>query len=174
MAVSYSYSQDRGGKRYWALKTNLPLDAVAIQNLSLEVGLHDHWSISFPVIWSVSEFKKSKSARGLAFQPECRWWMDEVGSGHFLGMHTHFAWYNVKWKDDRYQSGKRPLMGVGVNYGYTLPLTNHLRAECTIGAGYANMKYDTYYNVDNGSLIDTRINHYWGITQAGLSLVYVF
>ena len=36
------------------------------------------------------------------------------------------------------------------------------------------MKYDTYYNIDNGARIDTRTKNYWGITRVGISVVYRF
>ena len=49
-----------------------------------------------------------------------------------------------------------------------------LGKEFTLGAGYANMKYDTYYNIDNGAQIETRSRNYWGITRLGLSLSYHF
>ena len=84
------------------------------------------------------------------------------------------AWFNVKWNDDRYQDTDRPLLGAGISYGYKLPLSKHWGAEFNLGVGYANMKYDTYYNVNNGAQLDTRVRHYWGITRVGASLVYRF
>jgi len=36
------------------------------------------------------------------------------------------------------------------------------------------MKYNSFYNIENGAKLDTRIKHYWGITRVGLSLVYRF
>lgn len=160
--------------RYIALKTNVPFAAVAIQNLALEVQCHEHISIDFPVMWSISDIERRHAIRTFSLQPEGRWWMDAVGSGHFFGLHTHISWFNLKWKDDRYQSGKRPLLGAGISYGYKLPLSRHWGAEFNIGAGYANMKYNTYYNIENGAKIDTRLRNYWGITRLGISLAYSF
>lgn len=164
----------KAASRYIALKTNLPFDALAMQNLALEVQIHKHITIDFPVMWSISDIEREHAVRGIAFQPEGRWWLKEAGTGHFFGLHTHVAWFNVKWNDTRYQTAKRPLAGVGISYGYKLPLSAHWGAEFNIGAGYANMKYDTFYNIENGARLDTRIRHYWGITRAGLSLVYRF
>lgn len=113
--------------------------------------------------------------RTVALQPEARWWIgNETGRGHFVGLHAHVAWFNVKWNDDRYQDTDRPLLGAGISYGYKLPLSRHWGAEFNLGVGYANMKYNTYYNVDNGAQLDTRVRHYWGITRVGASLVYRF
>lgn len=160
--------------RYIALKTNVPFLAVALQNLSLEVQLHKHISLDFPVMWSIGDIEREHGLRTIALQPEGRWWLKSVGEGHFFGLHAHAAWFNLKWEEDRYQTGARPLVGAGISYGYKLPLSAHWGAEFNIGAGYADMKYNTYYNIENGAQLDTRIRHYWGITRVGLSLVYRF
>ncbi|MBP8872460.1 MAG: DUF3575 domain-containing protein, partial [Bacteroides sp.] len=74
----------------------------------------------------------------------------------------------------RYQSEQYPLLGAGISYGYKLPFSEHWGAEFTLGAGYANMKYNTYYNIENGAKLDTRKRNYWGITRVGASLIYRF
>ncbi len=161
-------------KRYIALKSNVPFQALSIHNLAVEVQVHKQVTVDFPVMWSISDIEREHAVRGIAFQPEGRWWLKKAGVGHFFGVHAHAAWFNLKWEDNRYQTGKRPLLGAGISYGYKLPLSAHWGAEFNIGAGYANMKYDTFYNIENGAQLDTRIRHYWGITRAGISLVYRF
>lgn len=161
-------------QRYIALKTNVPFQALAIHNLAVEVQVHEHVTVDIPVMWSISDIEREHAVRGIAFQPEGRWWLKEAGTGHFFGLHAYAAWFNLKWEDNRYQTGKRPLLGAGISYGYKLPLSSHWGGEFNIGAGYANMKYDTFYNIENGAQLDTRIRHYWGITRAGISLVYRF
>lgn len=171
--VSQKASSASSG-RYIALKTNVPFMALAIQNFALEVQCHEHISIDFPVIWSISDIEREHALRTFTLQPEARWWTKAVGEGHFFGLHTHISWFNLKWEEDRYQTGKRPLLGAGISYGYKLSLSRHWGAEFNIGAGYANMRYNTYYNIENGAKIDSRIRNYWGITRIGLSLVYRF
>lgn len=161
-------------KRYIALKSNIPFQVLSIHNLAVEVQVHKQVTVDFPVMWSISDIEREHAVRGIAFQPEGRWWLKKAGTGHFFGIHAHAAWFNLKWEDNRYQTGKRPLLGAGISYGYKLPLSAHWGAEFNIGAGYANMKYDTFYNIENGAQLDTRIRHYWGITRAGISLVYRF
>lgn len=161
-------------KRYVALKSNIPFQALSMHNLAVEVQVHKQVTVDFPVMWSVSDIEREHAVRGIAFQPEGRWWLKKAGTGHFFGIHVHAAWFNLKWEDTRYQTDKRPLLGAGISYGYKLPLSAHWGAEFNIGAGYANMKYDTFYNVENGAQLDTRIRHYWGITRVGISLVYRF
>lgn len=171
---SKSKSDSADSENYIALKTNLPFLAVAIQNLSLEVKVHKHISIDFPVMWSIGDLEREHGIRTIAFQPEGRWWLKAAGKGHFFGVHVHAAWFNLKWEDTRYQTEKQPLLGAGISYGYKLPFSEHWGAEFNLGAGYANMKYNTYYNIENGAKLDTRKRNYWGITRAGASLVYRF
>lgn len=173
-AVRKKEPKETSGERYIALKTNVPFLAVAVANLGLEVQVHKHVTIDFPVMWSISDIEREHAIRGIAFQPEGRWWLGEAGTGHFFGLHTHLAWFNLKWNDHRYQTLKRPLTGVGLSYGYKMAWGEHWGAEFNIGAGYANVKYNTYYNIENGAPLGTRIRHYWGITRAGISLVYRF
>lgn len=162
-------------QRYIAVKTNLAYHAALVNNLAVEMQFSKHLSVELPLIWSSSEFNDKHALRAFAVQPEVRWWMSEAGRGHFFGLHAHVAWFNVKWENNRYQDVDRPLLGGGLSYGYLLPLSAHWGAEFTLGAGYANTKYDTYYNIDNGALFSTDdTKHYWGITRVGLSLVYRF
>lgn len=162
-------------RRFIALKTNVPFDALVVQNLALEVEVHKQVTIDFPVMWSISDIEREHGLRTIAFQPEGRWWLKSAQEGgHFFGLHAHAAWFNLKWEDNRYQTEKRPLLGAGISYGYRLPLGKHWGAEFNLGFGYANMKYNTYYNIENGARIDSRLRNYWGITRAGLSLVYRF
>lgn len=161
-------------ERYIALKTNIAYDAIAIPNLAVEAQFSKHISVELPVMFSFWDLSRERAIRTIAIQPEARWWLRQVGAGHFFGVHANVGWFNAKWKDDRYQSTDRPLLGAGLSYGYLLPLSTHWGAEFTLGAGYANMKYDTYYNIDNGARIGTESRNYWGITRIGLSLSYRF
>lgn len=160
--------------RYVALKTNVAGWAGTMLNIAADVQVSRHVSLELPVVWCPWHIGNRRSARAFALQPEARWWLSMPGEGHFFGVHAHAAWYNVRWKDDRYQDAGRPLLGAGLSYGYLLPLGNRWAGEFTLGAGYANMRYDTFYNIAGGARIDTRTRHYWGITRIGISLVYRF
>lgn len=166
--------QSAGGT-YHALKTNVAYDAFALLNLAYEFQVHDRLSVEIPLAWSLWDLEQEHGIRAVLLQPEARWWMgSEVGSGHFVGLHAHLAWFNVKWNETRYQDTGRPLVGVGLSYGYKLVLGDCWGVEFGLGLGYANMKYDTFYNIDNGARLDTRIRNYWGITRLGIALVYRF
>lgn len=166
--------KENGSERYMALKTNIAYDAAGLPNLAFEMQFSKHISVELPVICSFWDISQKHAVRAVAIQPEGRWWLKQPGAGHFFGVHAHVAWFNVKWQEDRYQNTDRPLLGAGVSYGYLLPLSKHWGAEFSLGAGYAHMKYNTYYNIDNGAQIGTETRNYWGITRVGLSLSYRF
>ena len=174
MQTDKSVSAPQTSSRYVAVKTNLAAWAGTIMNLAADVQVSEHFSVELPVLgcpWYVSD---KHAVKTYTIQPEARYWLSKPGKGHFFGVHAHVGWFNVKWNRDRYQDTDRPLLGAGISYGYLLPFTAHWAGEFTLGAGYANMRYDTYYNIDNGARIDTRTKNYWGITRVGLSVVYRF
>lgn len=160
--------------RYLAVKTNLAAWAGTIMNLAADVQVSEHFSVELPVLWCPWYVSSEHAIKTFTIQPEARYWLSKPGKGHFFGVHAHVGWFNVKWNRDRYQDTDRPLLGAGISYGYLLPFNAHWAGEFTLGAGYANMRYDTYYNIDNGARIDTRTKNYWGITRVGLSVVYRF
>ena len=95
--------------------------------------------------------------------------------GHFLGAHLNIGAFNIAVNDkNRYQSPDG-FYGAGLSYGYVLPFARHWAAEFTIGAGYVHTKYDTYYNIPNGTRFEKGIAYnYWGLTKVGIGLVYRF
>ena len=169
-----SFHVQAQGEPYFALKTNLAAWAGTIMNVAADVQVGKHVSLELPVLWCPWYVSDNHAVRTFTIQPEARYWLSAPGKGHFFGVHARVGWFNVKWNDNRYQDTERPLVGAGISYGYLLPLSTHWGAEFTLGAGYANMKYDTYYNIDNGAHFNTDTKDYWGITRVGISLVYRF
>lgn len=174
MQTDESVSAPQTSSRYVAVKTNLAAWAGTIMNLAADVQVSEHFSVELPVLWCPWYVSDKHAVKTFTIQPEVRYWLSKPGKGHFFGVHAHVGWFNVKWNRDRYQDTDRPLLGAGISYGYLLPFNEHWAGEFTLGAGYANMRYDTYYNIDNGARIDTRTKNYWGITRVGLSVVYRF
>lgn len=160
--------------RYVAVKTNIAAWAGTILNVAADVQVSRHLSVELPVLWCPWHISSKHAVKTFTIQPEARYWLSKPGTGHFFGVHAHVGRFNAKWNRDRYQDTGRPLLGAGISYGYLLPFNEHWAGEFTLGAGYANMRYDTWYNMDNGARIDTRTKNYWGITRVGLSVVYRF
>jgi hypothetical protein len=188
-------AQDVDNHWLFSGKTNVALWGVdAIANVEAEFFLpvvkEQAFSISLPVVWSPYTVSSSWKYRVFAVQPEFRWWITDMEkwwlrerptNTHFVGIHTHLAWFNVAVDGrDRYQ-GKEgtavPLWGAGVSYGYALllPWWKNCGAEFTLGLGYARITYDQYHNeVPNGIKYATGVKQYWGVTRLGISFVYHF
>ena len=126
-----------------AVKTNLAAWAGTIMNLAVDVQVSEHFSVELPVLWCPWYVSSEHAIKTFTVQPEARYWLSKPGKGHFFGVHAHVGWFNVKWNRDRYQDTERPLLGAGISYGYLLPFNEHWAGEFTLGAGYANMRYDT-------------------------------
>lgn len=167
--------QDEESSYRWAVKTNVAYLAATVANLGIEYSFGEHYSIDLPVIYSPYTVSRDFRLRFLAVQPEFRYWLRKPLQGHFFGVHLNMGAFNVAVNSNtRYQSPDG-FYGVGISYGYVLPIARHWAAEFTLGAGYVYTKYDSYYNIPNGALLERGIRYnYWGLTKVGISLSYRF
>lgn len=157
------------------VKNNLLFDAVLVANLGVEISPWTHWSLDIPVWYSPYDISPTRHIRLLAVQPEIRWWPKKAMAGHFVGLHTHVAGFNIALNDyARYQDPNHALWGLGLSYGYAMQLgkSGHWGLEFTLGAGFAQYQYDAYRNENNGQKFKSGSDCYWGITRAGVTLSY--
>ena len=160
----------------FAIKNNLLFTALLTANLGFEVQLWEHFSLDVPVWYSPYDlFTPRRKIRMLAAQPEIRWWAGNVMEGHFIGLHTHIAGFNIALNDyARYQDPNHALWGMGLSYGYALPIdkSGHWGIEFNVGLGFAEYSYDAYHNQDNGARFSSGQGWYLGITRGGITLSY--
>lgn len=154
------------------LKTDMLAWGATVMNIAGEMAVSPHVSVSLPLMWCPWFLSEKFAVRAFAFQPEARWWRSKLFRSHALGIHFSCAWFNVRFGNFRYQDCNTPLLGAGLSYIYALPLTKNFVIEFEIGAGVSHMKYQRYYNIPNGKLIDIRKTTYWGIDRAAVSLCY--
>ncbi len=159
-------------RRFIAVKTDIVPWAATIMNLEGELQLSPHISATLPIWWCPWKISESHSLKILALLPEGRWWIKAPGVGHFFGLHFSAAWFNLRHGSTRYQDSGRPLLGGGISYGYSVPLAPLWSLQLEIGAGFASMQYERFYNIPNGARIDTRRTSYWGIDRLGVSITY--
>lgn len=155
-----------------AVKNNLAYDAFAVLNACFEIEVSDHISLDLPVIWSLWDWKRDLGLRTAAFQPEARYWPGKVGQGSAFGVSLGIATYNFRHDGIRYQDTGRPMLSASLAYTYSLDIDSRWSAEFSLAVGYANTKYNRYYNIDNGALINTKTRDYFGPTKVGVSLSY--
>ncbi len=159
----------------FAVKTNLAGLGAGVSNVAIEVPFKDHFSIDASAYYSPYTINNEWKIRVAMLQPEVRYWLSSPMDKHFFGVHAHVGLFNISTNQwSRYQnSTDEPLWGAGVSYGYALYLSRALSLEFNVGAGYASLRYDTFYNVENGALYNHTQRGYWGVTRAGISLNYI-
>lgn len=167
-----------------AINSNLIYDATASMNLGLEFKLNDFSTLKLPVTYNPWTIDNTKRFKFILAQPEWRWWLCEAFTGHFFGIQAHYAYYNVGGMDkllwsipfsDYMQEHRFEgwLLGAGLTYGYQFYLAPRWSIEASLGIGYAYMEYDTFYCEECGTFISKNNKNYFGLTQAGISLIYI-
>ena len=162
------------------VKTNAIGLGFGITNAGVEIDFAEHWSFGISAYYSGwNYFKNSVKFRVNSFYPEVRYWFSPFNTGFFVGAHAGIANFNYAFDEIyRYQDHdtETPAIGGGLGIGYRLPLSKNRKwnMEFAVGAGVYDIKYDRFYNVPNGRLVDTHRKTYFCIDQAALSLSYAF
>ena len=169
-------------KAQWiAVKSNLLYDATTTMNLGLEIGLAHKWTLDVPVNLNPWKFSDGTRLQHWGIQPEVRYWFCERFRRTFVGVHGHFADFNMGgWPDwsfisqnmqnSRYEGH---LYGGGISIGHSWILKKRWSLEASIGVGYAHIVYDKYLREKCGSKLKESSRNYFGPTKASLSLIYV-
>jgi len=164
-----------------AIKSNLLYDATATINLGLEIGLAKKWTLDIPANYNPWKFNNGMRLRHWGLQPELRYWFCEKFNRSFIGIHGHYAEFNVgNWPDKFFASENMQharyeghLYGAGISIGRSWILSDRWSIEASVGAGYAHIKYDKYPCAECGTVIKEDSKNYWGPTKASLSLIYI-
>jgi hypothetical protein len=161
------------------VKSNALEVAALIINLGAEFRLTPRLSLDVIGHYSPYDyFRYDRKVRLFAIEPELRYWFGEpLIKGHFVGLHIPVVGFNIQLGDkERYQDPNRAAWGVGLSYGYAMPLGRDSRwgVEFTLGVGYLNVVYDVYEGVCNGKYLETRRMNYFGPTRIGIDFSYRF
>lgn len=165
-----------------ATKTNLLYWATSTPNLGLELGLGKQTTLELVGGYNPWTFNKdtNKKIKHWMVMPEFRYWMCERFNGHFFGLHSGYAYYNIggvrfpfmskSTKEHRYQGW---ATGVGLSYGYSWIIGKRLNIEASFGLGYIYTNYDKYECATCGDHKGSYDKHYLGPTKAAVSLIYI-
>lgn len=159
------------------IKMNAVEAAALLLNFGGEVRITRRVSIDVMGHYSPYDyFTFARKARIFAIQPELRyWWGESLYKGHFVGVHVPVAGFNVQLNDKyRYQDPNHALWGIGLSYGYAMPIGKNSKwgVEFTVGVGYMDIKYDVYEGVKNGKYLRTETLNYVGPTRLGVNFSY--
>lgn len=164
-----------------ALKSNLLYDATATMNLGLEFGLARKWTLDVPVNFHPWKLNDGTRLIHWGVQPEVRYWFCEKFRRTFVGLHAHYADFNVgNWpdwsfisqnmQDSRYEGH---LYGAGVSIGHSWIIKKRWGIEASVGVGYAHIVYDKYPCAACGTKLKENTKDYFGPTKASISIVYI-
>ncbi|MBO5903457.1 MAG: DUF3575 domain-containing protein [Tidjanibacter sp.] len=162
---------------HMAIKTNLLSDLALIPQIGAEVMLNDEWSIAanYHGAWWRSMGRYYYNYGGSV---EVRRYWDpnnkyNTMSGHHFGAFAQILTYDVEGKLYGYL-GKTPQVGIGISYGYSIPIGRRLNLDMSLGIGYLTGKYEKYvYTDDHYVWLSTHRLHYFGPTKAKVSLVWL-
>lgn len=133
------------------LRTNGLYDLAFCPNIGLEI--QTDLGIAFQVDYIGSWLSKNSKHRywqNYAFQAEIRYYLSNATSdmpylGHHIGVYGQLATYDFEFGGTGYQCNSLDKSwGVGIAYGYRIPLSRHFSMDFTLGLGYFNTRYTQY------------------------------
>jgi len=152
------------------VKTNIPAWATASLNAGVEFGFAEQWTIELNGLYNPFSWNDGKKTKAWAIQPELRYWTMHRFTGHFLGLHGHYAMYDWGLKKYRY---KGDLYGGGISYGYAYMINKRINIEGTIGFGYTRLENDYRYDRQDSQIyLPPNPRDCWGLSKVGISITY--
>lgn len=173
---------------YMDVRSNLLYDALALPNIGAEFYIGKNFSIGGN--WMYAWWSKSSRNRfWRAYGGELfgRWWFGNAArrkplTGHHIGLYGQAYIYDFEWEGDGQMGGKpggslydKPLWGIGVEYGYSLPVSRRINIDFSVGIGYTTGYYHKYKPVDKTHYVwlSTSRRRLFGPTKAEISLVWL-
>lgn len=167
-------------KHWFSVKTNLLYDIGTFINYSIEVPMFKHYSV---VINHVCPWWLTKNNifcnQTLILGGDIKYWFNEysesrVFTGHSIGLYTLSGKSDLQWKTSLCYQSK--FYSIGLTYTYAISLNKYINLEFSIGAGFANIKYQHYKPSIDYSILYRDIDkvgelNYFGLTRAEINLV---
>ncbi len=182
-------SRQAGPKPYaLALKTNMLYDVLLVPNIGLEFCAGKGWSVGANVMYAWWSREKSDFFwRIYGGELYARKYLGRQAAakpftGHHVGVYGEIFDYDFELGGRGYMGGEpggtlwdKMNYAMGVEYGYSLPITRGLSLDFTLGIGYWGGQYCTYEPQD-GEYVwqETWQRHWFGPTKAEVSLVWMF
>ena len=165
--------------RYYALKTNGLYYLALVPNIGVEYYVGKQWSVAgnWMYAWWSNE-GKNNFWRIYGGDVESRYWFGRKAKekplqGHHVGVYAQLLTYDIERGGRGYLADKWSY-GIGISYGYSMPLSRKLNLDFTLGVGYLTGKYKEYLSIE-GHYVWQSTNklNWWGPTKAEVSLVWL-
>lgn len=157
-----------GNQRAIGIHTNVLYWGALTPNLGVEMPLARQWSLDVTGMYAHWDFRQNKKYRVGAIQPELRWWCCQTMTRHFIGLHFHYAAFNIG--EERFRRDGH-LIGGGLSYGYVWVASSRWNIDFSAGVGYARIEYDKY-GQKCGLFLSKEKRNYWGPTRLGVTFTY--
>ncbi len=172
---------------YMALKTNMLYDVALVPNIGAEFYLGRNWTVVGNWMYG---WWKSDSAhwywRAYGGDLAVRKWFGRKAAekplqGHHIGIYGQALTYDFETGGRGYMGGKpggslwdKANWGVGVEYGYSLPVGYRFNIDFTLGVGYLGGEYWEYKPVDKHYVWQaTHQRNWFGPTKLEVSLAWL-
>ena len=174
----------------FALKTNLLYGATTSLNIGAEFFLNRFLTMDISLGWNPFVHRANVKFAHLMAQPTLRYWIYEPFNGHFLGLSLMYCHFNVSgirqpynWfgvfpnlalsGDDGYRF-RGNAYSVSIQYGHQWVLSPRWAIEASVNVGYIFFDYQRWSGGWCGTLQGSSRRHYFGPTNAGITLMYIF
>ena len=172
---------------YMNVRSNLLLDLFALPNVGAEVYVGKDFSagLNWTYAWWSND---SRHFYWRAYGGEIfgRWWWSKTAerkplTGHHIGLYGQAFIYDFEWGGQGQMGGKpggsffdKTQLGIGVEYGFSLPVARNINIDFSIGVGYIGGTYINYEPIDNHYVYrSTHRRNYFGPTKIEMSFVWL-
>ena len=162
----------------FAVRTNVLYDAFLLPTLGVEWRVNRDLGVKLDGSLSWWGGEHGRVQKMWLVNPEVRWYLLDK-KRFYVGVSGSYGEYNIyKYmlggivsKDTGYQ-GK--LWNAGLTAGYRLYLSRDFSIDFNLGLSYTRSEYDSFGMTDGVRVYKERnkSKHFWGPTQAGISLVW--
>lgn len=136
------------------LRTNALYYLALCPNVGMEIqtDLGLAWQLDYIGAWWNSP-SHNHFFSNYAFQTELRYYLNRKKQmpypGHHVGIYGQMATFDFEFGGTGYMSRNLDYSyGIGISYGYSLPISRHWNLDLTAGMGYFQSKYDVYEPVN--------------------------
>ena len=159
------------------LSTNMLYDAALVPNVGVEYAFGRHWSAKVNAMyawWSNDSRHRYWRVAGATVEMR-RWFGTNVEAFELRG--HHMGAYLGAYRYDFELGGTGNMAdfnyGIGVSYGYSMPIARKLSLDLGVSVGYIGGKYTKYdYEYECYMWKADMQRNYFGVTRAEASLVW--
>lgn len=185
LLIAILFIPDKLSAQQVSVRTNLLYWATGTPNAGVEVKLADRWSLGVHGGYNPFLYRSWQDEDGNTYNPkmihwtvmpEAKFWFCKTFERSYLGLHGMYGEFNVgalriipKLKHERYWGN---MFGVGLSYGYQLPLGKRGGVEFSIGAGWIRFNYNRCDAWVCGADLGSSHRDYFGPTKAAITFSY--